>query len=235
MSLIVPGTGPREQLALLDYFLRMRTRPARALVFGLDGPWCTDDSALPIEHPFPFWLYDSDPLTFVTGLVRYSTLEHVAKSVELALGRTAKARPNGYWNYAQDRPWFTGPSRDRLEDQLDTTPHNDTGRFPALDRFSDRLAKLPRETAVVLVRPPVYITSLPRPGSALQRSEADCLAATRRLLAVRSRTALLNFRVDRPEAHDAENWFDHTHYREPVARLLEGAIAAAVHDLDSRR
>ncbi len=234
VSLIVPGTGPREQLTLIDYFLRARTRPPRSVVLGLDGAWCTQDPALPIEYPFPFWLYDPSPFAFIKGLVRYSTLEHMTKAVEMALGRASRARPNGYWNYARDRPLNTEPSA-LLSKEPDTPPVNETGRFPALDRLGERLERLSPEVAVVLVRPPVYITVLPRPGTSLQRSEADCLAATRRLLSVHARSALVDLRIDRPEARQVENWFDHTHYQEPLARLLESEIEGAINGLTGSR
>ncbi len=61
VSLVVPGTGPREQQVLLDYFLHFRQRPARGLVIGLDDAWCTGEPALPVSNPFPFWLYDDAP------------------------------------------------------------------------------------------------------------------------------------------------------------------------------
>lgn len=231
VSLIVPGTGPREQLTLIDYFLRARTRPPLSIVLGLDGSWCTQDPDLPIEYPFPFWLYDPSPLAFVKGLVRFSTLEHLTKTVQLAFGLTPRGRPNGYWNYARDRPWYTEPLTEQLKQEQDTTPLNETGRFPAFDQLGRRLAALPAETAVILVRPPVYITALPAPGSTLQRSEADCLAATRRMLDLHARSALVDLRTDRPEARQVENWFDHTHFQEPVARMLEADIAAAINGL----
>src|SRR3954447_693746 len=87
VSLIVPGTGPREQFAILDYFLRTRVRPARALVLGLDGFWCTDDPALPIWNPFPFWLYDPSPAAYLRGLVRYATLGKMVDRLQVAAGR----------------------------------------------------------------------------------------------------------------------------------------------------
>src|SRR5215212_10900256 len=54
VQLTVPGTGPREQLAIMDFFLRHHPRPA-ALVIVTDAGWCQRDSALPLQHPFPFW------------------------------------------------------------------------------------------------------------------------------------------------------------------------------------
>jgi len=40
VQLTVPGSGPREQLAILDFFARHHARIG-AVVIGVDGAWCT--------------------------------------------------------------------------------------------------------------------------------------------------------------------------------------------------
>ena len=228
VSLIVPGTGPREQLAILDDVLRRRLRPLRALVAGLDGTWCTDDPALPITNPFPFWLYDPGPWASAPGLLRYSALEHLGRTLALRAGVGVRARPDGFWDYAQDRPHREGGPAIRLEDRVDTTPLNETGRYPALDRLAERLGAMPAGAAMVLVRPPVYHSALPASGSPLGRSEAECRAAMARLAAGRPGAVLIDARADGSEARDPAQWFDQTHYKEPVARRLEADIVEAI-------
>ena len=47
VQLTVPGTGPREQIALLRWFARHHDRVG-AIVIVTDSTWCTEESALPI-------------------------------------------------------------------------------------------------------------------------------------------------------------------------------------------
>jgi hypothetical protein len=56
VQLSVPGTGPKEQLTLIQWFMRHHP-DARALVIGADKNWCTADPTMRSEHPFPYWLY----------------------------------------------------------------------------------------------------------------------------------------------------------------------------------
>src|SRR4030095_13907913 len=64
VQLTVPGTGPREQIGLLRWFVRHHAR-ADALVIVTDPVWCTDNPALPILNPFPFWLYSNSPIEYL--------------------------------------------------------------------------------------------------------------------------------------------------------------------------
>ena len=228
VSLIVPGTGPREQFATLDYFLRTRARPARALVVGLDGFWCTDDPALPIWNPFPFWLYDPSLAAYVRGLVRYATLGKMVDRLSVAAGRGKRARPDGYWDYEQYRAWQQDAIASTLALRDVSLAKNTTGAFPALDGLAQHLARIPADVSVVLVRPPVYVTALPDAGTPDATVEEGCRAAMRRVAAGRARTVLVDWRTDRSETRAIENWFDHTHYRAAVARALEADIAAAL-------
>ena len=67
VQLTVPGTGPREQLAIMDFFVRQHPRIG-ALVVTADESWCARDPALPMQHPFPFWLYGESKLDFLGRL-----------------------------------------------------------------------------------------------------------------------------------------------------------------------
>jgi hypothetical protein len=230
VSLIVPATGPKEQLLLLDYFLRNRQRPVRAIVMGVDSYWCTPDPELKNWKPFPFWLYDASPSVYLAGLVRYDTLEKLTQRLQHAAGllRRPLARPDGYWDYESYRTWraeIVGPD---LAQRQTSSILNETGRFPAFVRLAATLAELPARLPVVIVRPPAYVTSLPEPGSRLEGSEAACRATLQQVVANRSRTALIDWRDDRPANRAIENYLDHTHYRASLARALEAEIAQAL-------
>jgi hypothetical protein len=230
VSLAVPATGPKEQFALLAYFLRHRTGPTRALVLGTDAYWCTDDPEFKNATPFPFWLYDPSPIAYVRGLIRTDTLERLPQRIQYALGQSSRrrARPDGYWDYEQDPRWPAQTPEAQLAARGLAGKLNETGRFPAIDRLALVLSGLPADVDVVLVRPPAYITAQAKPGTPLAASEAACVAALQRVAAGRPRTTLINWQIDRPENRLADNYLDHTHYRGTLAKAVERDIAQAL-------
>jgi hypothetical protein len=230
VSLIVPATGPREQFAILDYLLARRSRPPDALVWSIDDRWCTPENHPPLTHPFPFWLYDPNDAAYAAGLVRSSAIEELPPRLLALLGlsRRPAARPDGFWDYEAYREWrpeVVGPRLARREPPFLV---NRTGRYPQIERLGRTLAALPASVQIVLVRPPVHASALPEPGTDDARSEAGCRAALEVAAAGRTRTAVLDRRVDAPDTRDPANFFDPTHYRRPVARALERDIAAAL-------
>jgi hypothetical protein len=239
VSLTVPATGPKEQFALLDYFLRHRTGPTRALVFGIDAYWCTPDPELRNSSPFPFWLYDRSFAAYLGGLIRLDTLERLPQRLQYALGLSSRrrARPDGYWDYEQDPRWPAETPAERLAARGTAGTMNLTGRFPALEKLALVLSRLPGDLDVVLVRPPAYITAQPEPGTPLAQSDAACLAALQRVAAGRPRTTAIDWQVDRPENRSAGNYLDHTHYRGTLAKAVERDIAQALprHATEAKR
>jgi hypothetical protein len=233
VSLIAPATGPRETLVLIDWFLRHHKRPPAALVIGIDSYWCTANPELPNEKPFPFWLYSPSFRDYVFGLMRFDLLEEIPRRLgRLVSGKGERARPDGYWDYEPNYRllgYETDPAiRARLAVPADTSGGNTTGFFPAATRLEALLRAAPAETALVLLRPPVYATALPAPGSPAKSADAACTQAFAGLAARRPRSALIDWRVDRPELHDPALFFDHTHYAQRIARLVEADIAAAL-------
>ena len=118
--------------------------------------------------------------------------------------------------------------RAKLEGTGEALTRNLTGRYPAAEQLAALLATAPATLPVILVRPPVYRTALPAPGTPDASSETACRDAFGALAAKRPRTALIDWRRDRPELRDPNQFFDHSHYRQPIARLVEADIAAAL-------
>lgn len=231
VSLTVPATGPKEQFAILDYWLANRVRPPRAIVIGVDPYWCRDDPAMANWMPFPFWLYAPDPWTYLAGLARLDVLEETGRRLRYLAGRIARGRADGYWDYEPDyaaQVAAGGALLAKLAQPRATIAVNPTGRFPPLAALRERLAGLPAALRVVLVRSPVYRTGLPKPGSPEAATDAACASAYGALAADDPRIRLIDWRTDRPESRIAELWFDHTHYRAQVAVALERAIADAI-------
>jgi hypothetical protein len=237
VSLIAPATHPREQLVLMDWFVRHRSEKnqtaAKAIVIGIDGNWCTPNAALPNEKPFPFWLYERSLVKYAGGLVRFDILEEATRRIDwLRKKAPERARPDGYWDY---EPNYIGLGYDvrpdrraMLEKPTPAVPANPSAQFPAAGALGVALAGLAPAIRVVLVVPPVYRSALPEAGSALSQADEACKAAFRKLAAARAGATFLDFRVASPEARDASAWFDHTHYRRAVAEKVENAIAAAL-------
>jgi hypothetical protein len=233
VQLSVPATGPKEQIVLIDWFLHHHP-DARALVIGADERWCTADPAMPNVKPFPFWLYSRDRLEYAWGLLRYDALEEMTRRLRYVFSnRAERARPDGYWDYEAN---YIGLGFDRdpaLRARLERPVPSDyaantTGRFPAAERLRQVAAGWPSQLAVVIVFPPTYARLLPEPGSPGDLSDRACKAALADALAARPKAALVDWRRDRPELRDPTSFFDQTHYRRPVAELVEKDIARAV-------
>lgn len=233
VSLATPGTGPRETLALLDWFVRHRKQPVRALVVGIDQYWCTPDPNLPVTRPFPFWLLSRSLSDYLVGLLRFGVLEELPRRLAYLVEHAPeRARPDGYWDYGPDFA-AQGDAAERvrrsgLAMRQERGGGNATGPFPAVSALADLLARIAPEAALVLLRPPTYVTALPVPGSADAAADIACRDAFATLAATRPRTALVDWRTDRPQTRDADLFYDHTHYRHGLAHLVEADIAAAL-------
>jgi hypothetical protein len=156
----------------------------------------------------------------------------VQNRVRQLAGRQKLAVADGYWDYEQGYSTLGFAQieslRQRLAKDATTAVENRSGIFPLADQLDAALARLPPRTIVVLVRPPAFATGLPKPGTPAASAEAACTDALGRVAAARPRTALVNWRVDRPENRLPENFFDHTHYRVTLAERLEQDIVATI-------
>jgi hypothetical protein len=139
---------------------------------------------------------------------------------------------DGFWDYDADyRRIGYGDSAfvaQKLAGERPTWSGNVSGPFPAAEQLRIALAALPRTTPVVLVRSPIYIAGQPRPGSDAEKGDQACRNAFVALARERPLTRLVDWSVDRPENRQMENYFDKSHFRAGIARLLEADIAAAL-------
>jgi hypothetical protein len=228
VQLTVPGTGPGEQLVLMRWFARHHPRIG-ALVLAADQSWCTPDPALPVINVFPFWLYADSSIEYLRGLPSATAFNRLVRRVRLAMGRIERTDPAGYWDYTRN-PAAAVHHPEQLAKPLAVM--NDAvavdAPLPALDRLRTLLATLPSDMPFVVVMPPVYRTALPAPGSRGATRLARCKDILAALVRARPRGAFLDFFVDGPVARDANNFFDHIHYGEAVARMIEDGVASAL-------
>lgn len=239
---------PWEQVQLAGLFVRHVPRP-ELLVFGLDRNWCEPDADAPARRltfrSFPPWLYDENPLN---DLVPQLDLKSVEIASRVALHRLGlmpeRIRRDGYEVFTPPEARYDlGQARRRIWEG--TSGHVearvppvelDAGeraalRFPALAWLDELLARVPRETRIVLILPPIHVAAQAAPGSYDAAIDAECKARIA-VIAGRHRAAALDFRLPSPLTLDDANYWDKLHYRLPVAARLVDDLKTAV---DTRR
>jgi hypothetical protein len=238
VQLSVPATGPTEQFALLGWFLKHHPRPA-AIVLSADAFWCADDPSFPSEHGFPYWLVGDWP-AYLRGLLRFSAAQETINRLGWLLNpRRKTAAADGWWDYERNylsQGFGLDPAKKAaLEKPVGPEPEaHHAGPFPITDRLRAEVARIPAETPVVLVFPPIYARGEPPPGSHRRAAEAACRTEIRAAFATHPLGTVLDWRDGRPEARDPDLFFDQTHYRLPIARALTAEIAAAILRLRAR-
>lgn len=228
VSLTAPATGPKEQLVLLDWFLRHRVRSARGVVIGVDAAWCMADPALTNDKPFPFWLYDRSEIVYLAGLFRASAVADLGGRIARLAGKGKTARADGFWDYGPEyvRLDYDGAEkRAALEKVEDLYSSTKSGPYPAISALRAALAAAP-DLPVVLVRPPIYRSLRPAGGPGEAARDA-CDAAFNAFAAARPKTRLLTLHA-LDGADDPANFFDRSHYRRALAEKVEAAVAAAL-------
>jgi hypothetical protein len=225
VQLTVPGTGPREQLAILDFFTRQHSQIA-AVVIAVDPVWCTRDAALPPPHLFPFWLYEADRFEYALRLFSLRALGRAWRRVQIALGRRTPTRADGYVTHSTTitHAFQPGPANIDTTPDATGTPSED---FPAAARLAQALKTIP-DVAVVLVAPPFFHTHVPRPGSQADAEDRACKRALQRIVETHKRGRFVDLRADSALTHDPANFKDNFHVSASGARLVERTIAAAI-------
>jgi hypothetical protein len=226
VQLTVPGTASREQLAILDFFMRHHQR-VDGLVIITDEVWCTHDPALPLAAPFPFWIYGDSTLDYVSRLLSWRALGHSFQRVMIDLGLRNRSDPDGFSNYEELKIQDRHP--DAVEQNYQPSPAGSVSDFfPAIRLLDSVIRRLPASVPVVLVVPPTFYTAIPRPGSTEAAEQDTCDAALRGLVAGRPNSNFINYRIDYALTRDRANFVDVSHYRAKVARKMEEGIAASI-------
>jgi hypothetical protein len=222
VQLTTPASGPVEQMTMLRYFMQYH-RNVDAIVLTIDERWCGHDQSLPIILPFPFWLYRGNA-EYLAHFFSTRALTFAARRIKMELGLVPADSARGYQDYETGHyrnfhPGPLQPAEPATVAPLDTP-------FAGFGLLDPVLEQLPATTRVVFLMSPVYqefldhelppqiIADLPR-----------CKAEVAERAAARPNTALLDYLVESPISHDAENFMDTQHYRLNVARLLEARIA----------
>ncbi|MGU3417623.1 hypothetical protein [Methylobacterium sp. D54C] len=228
-NLAVNAATPDEQGRLAALFLARR--PIRAVLFGLDAPWCAADPPARTAHAFPDWLYaDRVP----GDVLRQVSLRSVTTAVRAGLadlGLTrARIRGDGY-------AVFTPP--EARYDLARAQAHIRAGRvdsaaadapelpMPALDRLDDLLGRVPAQALKIVAFMPVHAGAQGSPGSAAGRREEACKARAA-AIGKRRGAVVVDFRRISPLTTRDANYWDALHYRLPVAARVISDLARAV-------
>jgi hypothetical protein len=227
VQLYMTGGSPREQLAVLDFFLRNHQRIG-ALVFVTDPFWCSHQ---PIETPpgrFPYWLYDNNALTYATRLLSWPAIEHVSQRISIGLGWRPRNEPNGYFSY--EDIWPPGVFREvnRPRDPVPAATAAGRDVFPEIALLDAAVKRLPAGVAVVLVVPPTVHSTIAQPGTAAAAEREACNAALKRVVAGRPHSNFINYRIDNALTRDTQNFADFIHYRPIIADKMAEGIADSI-------
>lgn len=229
VSLTVPGSGVKEKIAMLGWFVRSRPVAPAALVIGIDEFDCATGDALLQPNPFPFWVYAPSPVAHVLGAFHVKGVSSLAGAVVGVL-RSRMVSDDGYWDYEAGRTW-TAPELPRVRSGAlgpALGPAAQPGPLLGVTLLADAVRRLAPGTQVIFVRPPVHISALPAAGSAAAAHDRACDEAVMAFAATRPGTSLLDFRTADPALSGPELYWDSTHYRRPVAERIEADIAARV-------
>lgn len=222
VQLTTPGSGPKEQMTLMRYFMAHHSR-ITAMVVDVDERWCGHDPSLPVIFPFPFWLYRGD-LEYLVHLLSTRAITSARNRIELAWGQRPPSNPRGYSDYETGRTWSFHPGPFIEANAAPVPAKQPITYFPAIEAFDGILAALPAPTRIVIVMPPVYRVMLPRPGTQIAADLPDCKAALARRVAGRPHSGFLDYLVDGPIGRDPQNFMDQEHYRMNIARIIEARI-----------
>jgi hypothetical protein len=226
VQLYLTGGTAREQLAVLDFFLRNHSRVG-ALVIVADPFWCSHQRVEPRPGDFAYWLYGQNSLAYAARLMSWPAIEHVAQRISIGLGWRQRNNPDGFFSYEDIWPPGTFREASRPRDPVPVAaPKRDI--FPEISLLGDVVKGLPADVSVVVVVPPTFHTFVAKPGTPEATEREACNAALQRVVAGRPHSNFINYRVENTLTRDSANFADFIHYRPVIAdRMVEG-IAASV-------
>lgn len=230
-----------EQYRLADLFLRTTPRP-KAVIFGLDAPWCSGKADVErfTFRPFPPWMYDDNRWNDLAYLLNGKTLEIAGRLVGHHLGLMPQrigwdgyerfVPPEESYDAARARGHIYAETSGRIERREPPEPVNEamraSWRFPALGWLDALLGRLPPETEKLILFTPVHLIAQPVAGSAAAAQEAACKQQVVSL-AARYGARVIDFRIDSEITRNDLNYWDKLHFRTPIADQLVRLIGEA--------
>jgi hypothetical protein len=242
-NLAMNAATPWEQYQMAKLFVGA-TPSAKAVIWGLDLPWCAASATAPenrlTPRPFPPWLYDAPSWTDMLRQMNLTTLEVAFRLLGHRFGlQPERIRGDGYevftppeasYDLARARSHLFA---DRGGIAPDLTPLAVPAvvpasvragwRFPALAWLDEALSALPKGALKLIVLPPTHAAGLPRPGSADAQFYDACKDALG-VLAARQGAVLVDYAHISSVTRADENYWDPLHFRLPIARRVEADL-----------
>jgi hypothetical protein len=223
VQLYLTGGSAREQLAVLDFFLRNHSRVG-ALVIVADPFWCGHHRVEPRPGEFAYWIYGTSSLAYAARLMSWPAIEHVAQRVSIGLGWRQRNNPDGFFSYEDIWPPGTFRATNPPRDPVPVAAAN-RDIFPDISLLDDVVKQLPANVSVVVAVPPTFHTTVAKPGTAEAAEREACNAALQRIVAGRPHSNFINYRIENALTRDPANFADFIHYRPIIAdRMVEGIV-----------
>lgn len=228
-NLAVNAATPDEQMRLAALFLARR--PVKAVLFGLDAPWCAEHPAPRTDHAFPDWLYEKGA---PWGILRQANLRGLTAAVNAVQIRFGHGRPrirsDGYGVFTPPEASYDA-ARARAHIAAGSGDPNAPAAppeapFPALDALDAVLGSLPPETATIIAFMPVHARAQGQPGTPTGRREDACKAKAAEI-GKRRHALVVDFRRISPVTAENTNYWDALHYRLPIAARVVAALKDA--------
>ncbi|MBR1170915.1 hypothetical protein JQ571_28330 [Bradyrhizobium liaoningense] len=234
VQLYMTGASPREQLAVLDFFLRNH-RKVGALVIAADPGWCVH--ARPTEEgvPFPYWLYDGSVVTYAVRLISWQAIEQVFQRIGIGLGLRPRMNRDGFVSYEDIWPPGQFKETNAPRDPAPVASAEARAVFPEIAALKDVVRKLPVDVPVVIIVPPTFAATVAKPGTQAELERNACDAALAQVVAGRPRSNFVSYRLDNELTRDRASFVDYIHYRPVLARKIEQGIVASLRDGEKAR
>jgi hypothetical protein len=233
VQLSVVGGSPREELAVLNFFLRHHGHVG-ALAIGADPSWCAHEQNNK-PRPFPYWLYGRSRLVYAGALFSGAAIEHAIQRVQIGLGKRQRSDPTG--TFDSEDTWPIGEFRDtnRPADPLPAESAALRDVLPWVSKLDELIKQIPSDIPVVVLVPPTVASTVAQPGTPEAADRGACNAALKRTVAGRPHSNFINYRVDHALTRDRANFIDYIHYRSNIAAKIAVGIAASLRDGETAR
>jgi hypothetical protein len=234
VQLYMTGAIPREQLAVLDFFLR-KHKQVGALVIAADPGWCVHAQPKEAGAPFPYWLYDKRVATYAVRLISWQAIEQAFQRLSIGLGWRQRMNPDGFVSYEDIWPPRQFKEVGWPRDPVPAESAEMRAAFPEIAALEDVVRKLPVDVPVVIIVPPTFAATVSKSGTDLALERSACEAALRKVVAGRPRSNFISYRVDNELTRDRDNFVDFIHYRPKLARAIEQGIVTSLRDGEKAR
>jgi hypothetical protein len=229
VQLYMTGANPREQLAVLDFFLRNHSQVG-ALVIAADPGWCVHARPKEAGAPFPYWLYDRSVVSYAVRLISWQAIEQAFQRLSIGLGWRARMNPDGFVSYEDIWPPGQFKATNMPRDPAPAPSAELRATFPEIAALADIAGRLPAGVPVVIIVPPTLADVVAKPGTVAARERSACDAALKAVVAGQPRSNFINYRIDNELTRDRANFADFIHYRAILARRIEQGIVASLRD-----